>query len=85
MSILMYYYGMKKIHKLADDFRIKFAQQYQIREYPMGNPKNPSLENMVNNIQVLIRGFNALSAQGVGGQVNQILQRLQQLGIQFNS
>lgn len=75
---------MIKTYKVANLFRTKLAQ-YQIREYDMGNPKAPNLENMVKNIQTIIRGFNALSTRSADAtQLDNILQQLNELGIQFN-
>jgi len=72
---------MKAIHKVAADFRIKLAQ-IQVREFNMGPDDEPNLENMVKNIEVLIRAFNQTQAQGsVPGQISSLLRQLQQVGI----
>jgi len=56
---------MRHIHRVANDFRAKLAQV--MRERPMrgagGDPKRPDLENVVKNIEDLIRGFNYLSGK----------------------
>lgn len=76
--------GMSSIHQVADAFRVKLAQT--MRERPMrgagGDPKKPDLENVVKNIEDLIKGFNYLSSQvKTTGQANQAATALEESGV----
>ena len=76
--------GMKSVHQVADAFRVKLAQQMSQRPMrgPGGDPKKPDLENVVKNIEDLIRGFNYLASKvKTTGQANQAATALEESGV----